>query len=354
MSEEQKLLLDIRKKRAYLQKRLKVTNDSIEKKTIAFSISSYLQIEYSLSKLNYVVDKIGKVVLKRDFLLEKSAPYLEILSSSWNYYLEDLDLDYVSSLIDILSEKNYFTVPSTLNVTNDDLIDIAKQFYQESFEGEIKDKGLELLNSSSILFPSVGFYFSNIIGKNYTDPYFGDTYSFIKRQNNDIDLVTVPHEVFHGIEFKLNPQNVLNSVSECSEAGTYAIEFIFYDFLEQLYGSVGSSLKKIALFQIGFDASLLEEKKFSDTQDGYSVSNFLYLESIIVGYGIYLLYKEDRKSGEEKLMEFLNCNFSRNKIPDYSTLGFSKEKILSLAEQMVLERNKFISDKSEGLSSIKK
>lgn len=349
MSREHKVLLDINKKKLYLKNRLKETNDSIERKTIAFSLASYLQMEYALSKLNFYVDKLGKVILKRDFVLEKSIPYIKILDVGFDCRLEELDLEYVSSLTEILSERFFCSIPKTLNVTNDQLIQISEQFYNECFGGEIRQKGVDLLKESNIFFTNHDFCYSNAVGKNYTDLYFGDNYSFINRQNNDIDLASVPHEIFHGVNAKINPSSLIDSIPETEEIGTYVIELILFDFLDKLYGSVGTGLKKIFLFNIGFEALKLKENIFTSVQSSSYVTDFLDIESRIVSYGIYQLYKADKNKGEEKLIEFAKRNFRRDKLPDYSSLGFSKDVILSLAEMMVEEREIFISQQREEL-----
>lgn len=352
MSRKQKLLSDVRKKRLYLENRLKETNDSVEQKTIAFSLASYLQMEYSLSKLNFYVDKLGKTILKRDFIFEKSIPYLKILGKGFECYLEELDLDYVNSLTEILSERFFTSIPVTVDVTNRKLIEISEQFYNECFDGEIREKGIDLLKEDNIFFTDYDFCYSNAVGKNYTDLYFGDNYSFINRQNNDMDLISIPHEIFHGVNAKINPSSLIDSIPETEEIGTYGIELILFDFLDKLYGSVGTGLKKLFFFNIGFEASKLKENIFNSVHISSYVTDFLDLEARVVSYGIYQLYKVDKNKGEEKLVEFAKHNFQRDRLPDYSCLGFSKEVICSLAQMMVEERQVFISQQKEELKEI--
>lgn len=325
-----------------MQKRLNETNDPIEKKVIAFSISSYIQMEYNLSKLNFFVNKIGKVYLKRDFLFEKSLPMLKTLKLNWDYYFQDLDLDYANSLITILSEKNNFILPTTIDITDNELIDITRNFYGECFDGIIRRNGVELSKSSNIIFLDFDGFLTDALGQSYSDPYFGDVYSFIKRENKDIDLLITPHEIMHGINFKVNKDSLFDSTLETEEASTNGIEFIFCDYIEEKYSNVGYNLKKALLCLIGNKAFNLKTSFNRDPKHVDNVISFLIFEAKVVGYGIYQIYKQDRKKGEEKLVEFANHNFPRDMIPDYSSLGFSKEDILSLAQDMVKEREKLL------------
>lgn len=343
MFDKHKLLLEIRQKRHYLQKRLKETNDTIERKVIAFSISNYIQMEYNLSKLNFFVNEIGKVYLKRDFMLEKSVPILKTLKLKWDYYFQDLD--YANTLMSILSEKNKFILPNTIDINNNELIDITESFYEEYFDAEIKENGINLVRDSNIVFLSFDGLLAGAIGRSYADPYFGDIYSFIKRTNKDIDLLVIPHEIMHGINFLINKENLFNSVVETDEVSTNSIEFIFCDYIGEKYSDIGQGLKKALLCLIGNNAFNLKTNLNNDPKNIDNIISFLMLEAKIIGYGIYQIYKEDRKKGEEKLVEFANHNFSRDMIPDYSSLGFSKEVILSLARKIVVEREELLKEK---------
>lgn len=342
MLNEQKYLIEIKQKKLYLQQKLKETTDALERKVIAYSLSNYIQIEHGLSNLNIFVDRIGKFLLKRDFLAEKVTPYFKIMAQNWNYCFQELDLEYVNSLTSILANSYSFDIPKTIVCNDSQLINITKKFYLKMFKDKVKDKGYNLSNYSKLIFSKKDSLCEGVVGKSYFDPYFSDNYFFIKRNYNDMDLLILPHEIFHGINFKMNFKSILDSIQETQEVGTATIEFICCDFLDNYYSPTGTNLKKSILLDISNRFLILKNDFSMNGNSIDNIINFLVLESKIVGYGIYQIYLDDKKRGEDMLLEFCNHNFSRESFPDYSDLGFSKDIILSLAKKMVEERNRLI------------
>lgn len=333
-------ILEIKKKREFLQHLEKTTTDSSLLKKISSSLLCYIEMEYYLSQLNIFIDDDSKKLTSSQSYINKMYPYLMREETS-NYLLEHLDLEYRDALLNILSESYSFSIPS-LEIYNQELMDLTKIFYNQAFHNPVLQEVINILEHSHILFlenESKTFPFS-ALGTCYMDSYYDEAYIFIHRYHNMSDFVSLPHEIFHGLHFKLNP-NIKFSVSESLEVGPHVIEYLYYDFLfkNSIYGDI---LKMIHFISMSNNATLIKKTLSTDFKEGDIISNFLLLEAQVIGYGMAKEYLMDSKETEQKLMKYIYHHFPLDHLPDYRFLRYSKEEILKTGKQLVKERNELL------------
>lgn len=335
MRNESKILCDIQKRKKYLQKRLAVTNDAKEIRAISCSLQNYLEMEYHLSNLSIFLEKMSLSLFKQSIMLNRSVPYLSKIDVNSNYLDKKLDVDYVHQLLSNLATPYFFDIPSTLTYNDNELIKLTRDFYNETFTGKIRDYSLEIIGSHNIHIMNRAVLFTNIYGKNYADPYFGDTYCYVFRSNTDVDFLTLAHEVYHSVCFKLNKDSVYSFVNESKEIGTTTIELLFTDYLIKQGGTladIGNYLKKVIITSLSNRSHLLNANFGNINQSISFTSDFLLLEAMVVGYGLYLEYLEDPVKTSNKMIEIAQYNFNNDNLPDYSSFGYSKEEILLLSK----------------------
>lgn len=335
-------ILEIKEKRDNLCKLLKSNQDSNLLAKATQSLAIYLEIERHLAQLGILIDQYSKEFIQERAYRDKMSGYLLRAKPYSAYLYQQLDLDYVNVLLDILAEKYSFSIPA-LDIDNQEVIDLTKQFYFENFSDSILQEAIDLLENSYILFlesNSLEFPIP-IYGRSYQDYYYKSVYSFIQKWHNMFDCSSLSHEIFHGVHFKLNPSNVF-SIMETKEIGAIMIGFLYYDFLTENYTQNGSILKKVEMMSTSNRATILKNDLNSNASNAYIVNSFLKIETMLVGYGMAKEYSINKERGNQKLLQYIYHFFSTASLPDYSFLGYSKEKILEVANQFVQERNDFL------------
>lgn len=335
-------ILEIKEKREKLCELVKVSQDSNLLTKATQSLSIYLEIERHLAQLGIFIDQYSKEFIPERAYHDKMLGYLLRVKPYSAYLYQQLDLDYVNILLDTLAERYSFVVP-TLDIDNQEIIDLTKQFYFEIFSGSILQEATDLLENSYILFLESGSleFPIPIYGRSYQDYYYESVYSFIQKWHNMFDYSSLSHEIFHGVHFKLNPGNVF-SVMESKEIGAIMVGFLYYDFLTENYTQNGNILKKVEMMSTSNRATILKNDLNSNVSNAYIVNSFLKIEAMIVGYGMAQEYSINREYGNQKLLQYIYHFFSSASLPNYSFLGYSKEKILDVANQFVQERNNFL------------
>lgn len=333
---------EIREKRENLHKLLKSTYDNSLLTKINQSLAIYLEMERHLAQLGIFIDKYSKEFIPEHAYYEKISPYLLKAKPYGSYLYQQLDLDYVNALLNILAEKYSFSIP-TVDIDNQEIINLTKQFYFENFTGSILQEAIHLLEESYILFleSNSSEFPIPIYGRSYQDYYYEDVYSFIQRWHNMSDYSSLPHEIFHGVHFKLNPDTVF-SIMETKEIGALMIGFLYYNFLTENFIQDGNILKIIEMMSASNQATILKKNLDSNLSNFYIVNFFLKIEAILVGYGMAREYSINREQGNQKLLKYIYHLFSTTSLPDYSFLGYSKDKILEVANRFVQERDDYL------------
>lgn len=340
MQDVNRFIIEIKEKREFLQNLVNTTKDNSIIKNASLSLLMYLNLEHDLAHLGIFLDDQSKEIMREQVYRNKVFPYL--LQFGIQQQNPRLNLDYVNSLLEVISKAYSFSIP-TLNIDNQVLIDYTKQFYLQFFSDTILQEAINLLENSNLLFleRNVSDSATLIRGRSYMDPYYKTVYSVIQRQYDITDYGSLAHEILHGIHFLLNP-NIINSISEVKEVGSNMIEFLYYDFLSKNSNFNSSNLKKIYFMSIANEATILK-RNLNENCFGFDINNsFLLLEAKIVGYGMAKEYLLDPKQGKKQLQKYMYHDFLSSYVPDYSFFGYSKEKILKIAGELIKEREDFL------------
>lgn len=339
MNSMSNFIAEIKEKRENMSKLLKNIQDDKVIKKVNQSLATYLEIERHLAQLGIFIDKYSKEFIPECAYHDKMKNYMLKIKPYSSYLYHSLDLDYVNILLDVLAGKYSFDIP-TVNIDNEEIISLTQQFYLKNFSGSILQEAIYLLKESYILFLEVDSlqFPIPIYGRSYQDCYYESVYSFIQRWHNMSDYSSLSHEIFHGIHFKLNP-NTFFSIMETKEIGAIMIGFLYYNFLTEKFVQNGNILKIIELMSASNQAAILKDNLNSNIANAYFVSSFLKIEAILVGYGMAQEYLFNREQGSQKLYQYINHFFSTSCLPNYSFLGYTKDKILELANQFVQERD---------------
>lgn len=335
-------IFNIKEKRESLYELVDSSQDSSLLRKASQSLAIYLTMERHLAQLGIFIDGFSKELIPESAYHDQLSKYLLRLSIHEAYLYQDLDWEYVQLLLNILAKKYSFSVP-LLDTDNQEILHLTKQFYFENFSDSIWQEANSLLSNSYILFlesHSLNFPIP-IYGRSYQDYYYEDVYSFIQKWHNLVDLSSLSHEIFHGVHFKLNSNNLF-SVPESKEIGATMIEFLYYHFLSDHFMRNGDILKKISMMSASNLASILQNDLTSNAFHAYLVNSFLKIEAILIGYGMSQEYLFDKENGNQKLMKYIHHFFSTSSLPDYSFLGYTKDKILEIANMFAQERDYFL------------
>lgn len=150
-------ILEIKAKREFLQHLIKNTDDSNVIQKILDSLAIYLQMEHHLSQLDIFIDDNSKKLIMEQVYMDRLLPYLmQSRPRLFAYLYQQPDLEYVNSLLNILSSAYSFSIPS-LDIDNPEIIDLTKEFYSQTFHDSIFQEAMSLLEYSYILFFRKGF-----------------------------------------------------------------------------------------------------------------------------------------------------------------------------------------------------
>ena len=340
MEQHQKALLD----------RFSKTTDPVEKQKIVFSLYDLFNALNNSGTIRYTGFYNLLDYLKVPIVLSRDIRYGELSKSYYESYQALNDDGYVSFLkalaenltgIEMENEETLAAMP--MNDTY--LIDGAKAFFETIEDEEIRSHALSILNDPKHL------NFVRLIrkgsqaygGLTFHDFIHHNVYCSVQRDDTLFDFVTLTHEVMHGVDFLMNSSVVHSYANGFEELPTYVVDYLTCDFLEE-QGFPLEEIEKLRHNEFSFVRDLafltldgLSKERSTSSQNRFPLSverQALELETCVLAYGLYQQIKENPKEGYDHLKQWIRSNTSRLVRPDFSSLGLSDEKLLTLSTQM--------------------
>ncbi|MDD3340730.1 MAG: hypothetical protein PHN72_00810 [Bacilli bacterium] len=359
---------DIRKKKAYILKRLKNVSNPLEEKKLCATLLSYHSILRNSSTIRYtwfpgILDKITKNI-SLQMEAKKYYPRIDNIFSSITPKLTD---EYLTFLIKICRNLAEFPVevrPLTPVSINDEvIIDVSRRFYESlEYDPFIKlsqkitnpDKKFINLESKS---PHVSEQRKSI-GLNIKDYLFNESYCMVRRENDLYDLVALNHEVMHGIDFQLRPRMVGEEHYGFHEIPTYAIDLVLLDYLDEngiyaeytdevrtnkkettrnlafktfyrLQQRIEQTKNKRIFLGSDFDCTIADIREILDFSD---IKDLLEIESYLIAEMIADRFKINKEMGMQTLKTLLLTPMPSDKTPSFEHIGIYPEEIIKVSE----------------------
>lgn len=190
-------LLELRNKIITLEKLYKQKTNTQEKELIEITISIYKNM----------IDLVINNNKQTNELMTDDISYID-LNDLINQQIEEYQLNNKSVLDIILQSyipfintyKGFNDISDvSIAITNQDIISIANDFSNKMLPDDIKKEFNNTLNNNSHIHIQSSKQNSVYSGTTIFEPIFNEKYIFISRNNTLIDIVTLPHEIFHYI-----------------------------------------------------------------------------------------------------------------------------------------------------------
>lgn len=375
---------ELEEKKKYILERLKGNNFETEEINLKSTLASIIVLEQENEKLSHVrlynflntVSK-GKLVLKRNNDLKDK--YIDIVSKLQS----PIDNDYLSFLLKLAENVSKMEIEydedqvelNSLKLNDEKKIELSKIFFNELKNETIKNTAHKVLSDSS----HYGFtnHFSkeseSIYGITVYDTVFNKPYITTQRLGNIMGLQAFNHEIMHGIDFYIGKRRFGEGYYGFHETPTYTIDYLYLDFLEKMrfdknqvdalrrkklqyasslakYEILGKIRTKL-IHTVGIkdykNASIEDIRNIIDDD---LLKNLLELESCVIAHGLYQEIRNNERNGLSNLETVMSTLLPRNKIPDFSFIGFKQEKILEISKNMGmihLEKKKEVEEESK-------
>ncbi|NLL45105.1 MAG: hypothetical protein GX247_05520 [Mollicutes bacterium] len=345
--EELKQLLD------YCIERYENTTDDKEKERLGLSILTYYNM-YMIANDEKESQYEQKLVVIRKGLMNETKPFV--------------DRSYLKFLLKLMNNiartqwKHHEYKYASMRCLNNGLIKISKAFYYSLGDEEIYKLACKILNNPQIIhivkYSNKTLHFKNFIGITNEDYTFKKVYMAVKKTNTILDMLTLNHEVMHGIDFYFREKIPSENYYGFQEVSAYAVNHLFIDFLKEMEISDKEipKLKEKMLWllldlaqdtKIDLENNIKQEfgkKKMLSlkTSDIFKVISNDILESLIqiqayvMAYGLYWQIKQNKESGIRNLKYFMSNIIPKNRIPDFSAIGLSPDVLLDLSKKIAI------------------
>ena len=348
---------------------LRTCNDKSRREKLEITLSSYISMIDNCgmiknTKFYNFLDNLsnGKISLSG-----QNAKYMgnfQRIILNANYYM---DIDYLKFLLDIMDNiintepiiaqdkiLNFDFFPSS----NKNLLNISNQFYQNLGDNDIYQMALKTFNDKEAINFSNTYsrLYSTAAGITFCDYINEKAFCTVKRNHLIIDFQAFNHEIMHCIDFYFNPKFPNETYYGFHEIPTYAIDYLFIDYLENI-GFKPSEVQKLRMMKDKYLQSLaksirglirekicnkkridfLKEYEVQDVMDILDMNiirNLLELESGIISYGIYKQICMDYNMGLNNLKSIMSTALPKDKKPDFSNIGLPDQVLLNLSKEI--------------------
>ena len=345
---------EINEKKKYLINRLKGNLDDEEKEKLKITLAGLIELELQNDGLKNIklYNLIGK--LSKNYTFVKTNRELNVIYSGLpRFFPSQLNKEYIDYLLKLANNISKINVNynnhelNNIEISENDVINISKKFYESLDNEVITEKSNKILNDKS------HFGFTNDVSKNMVNNFYGITipdlifnkpYISVVKQNNLNEYLTFTHEVMHGIDFYIEPKIFTKIFWGFIEIPTYTIEYLFLDYLEENGFNI-EDIKKLRNIYSNYLSNLSNEilNRKDELQiknnDAYFIPNdllkyMLELESHIISKSFYEQIKLSKKEGLDNLVKYMKNPLSKDKVPDFSYIGFDNNHLLKISEDM--------------------
>ena len=354
----------IAKKRFFVKKLRDRNLTDEERRKIGYSlmyITSILTENENLLnvRLYNFIDKMlfGELSILRsnhiqDIYEEMPVDYDIKLDDDYYYYLYQI-LNNIKGNDNGFSNDEYkVTYPS-----DEQIVEVSKIFYNDLGNEKINELAKRIFSDSS----HYGFtdLFSRLCRYSMAitvyDLVFNKPYISVVRTNDISSFMSFNHEVMHGIDFYASQYQINDNYSYFVEIPTFTIDFLFMDFLDDmgfdkdqvnalrrhkqgidfnrvntLYNTITDRLKDLGIKEVNENNKFMLKKVFTERL----IKNTLHEESYVIAYGLYKQIKEDKEKGLDNLYKLIKYQIPNGQLPDFSFIGFPKERILDLSKEL--------------------
>lgn len=362
-------LAEINNKKKEALKRIRSCNNQEEKERLEISLASYINMLENSGTIRYTkfYNLMDKVTQGKFTLLKPSSRLVvkggEIATKKKDY----MDESYLEFLLQIANNVSNTDINvdsenginfSNMELSNEELVKISKLFYSSLNDKEIYDLAKKILDDPTALNFSDDYMneYNQAGGITFPDYAFDKVYCTTKRKNTIFDVQANNHEVMHGIDFYMKPKIPTKTYYGFHETSTYAIDYLFIDYLESL-DIDKSEVQKLRLqkdaYLVGLanlvtmqvQNELMRKKglmyiKKHTTKDILEVlnpdiiKNLLEVQSGVIAFGLNNQIRENKDNGLHNLKTFMKNYISKDKRPNFEYIGLSDEKLLELSKMI--------------------
>ena len=360
---------EINDKRKEVIKRIRTCNNPDEKEKLELSLASYISLLDNSGTIRYTkFYNFMDSITKGNFTLLRPSSKLiargnDILQEKQDY-MDESYLEFLLQIAKNVSNSNVTVENSEdialdkLELPDEKLIEISKLFYAGFGDEEIFKYAKKILDDpSAINFSDIYVSaYENAGGITFPDFAYGKAYCTTKRGKTLFDVQANNHEVMHGIDFYMQPKIPSKNYYGFHETPTYAIDYLFIEYLEEL-GIDKAQVQKLRLRKDEYLVSLanlvtmqipnelmrkkglmyIKKHTTKDIMESLNpdiVKNLLEIESGVIAFGIYQQIKENRQVGLDNLKKFMKSLIAKDKRPNFESIGLSDEKILELSKMI--------------------
>lgn len=360
-------LSEIKQKIKYVKGLEKENMTAEEREKIYSTLGSYLCLLDSASnvKLFNFLDKISNGKIKEARLKKYKCNVEEVnkFIMENKCYIDEEYLQFLLLLSDTIASPFEHTESlKTINLTNDQIINITNSFFEELGDPEIISAFKKIISTSnSISINEIARdSYEGIGGMCYYDHVYGQPYIVVHKNKNIHDYHVLAHEITHGIDFYMRPKLAVHNYYGFHEVPTYTIDMLFADYLEK-NGVDKEEVNKIRQASVDYLRGLaiknqmnirskLREKGI-DIKKDYTIKDvqsildmdiirsLIEVQSGIMAYGFYLHIKENKEEGLDNLKTFMKSNINPNITPDFSQYGLGRDDILGIGKRLSLSKD---------------
>lgn len=366
-------LADINKKKKYITERLKNHIDPKEKEKLQITLISYVCMLNASGSLRYTgISNLLDRITKGKYSLDKNKEYVEMEQNLVNNSTDYINEEYLTQLIQTsrnltVSEIEGEPIFNQLNLSEEQIVNISKSFYEEVGNQDINENALKQLNSPN----RINFYTTTKIGQeeyngmHFSDLIFGGSYCAVKQTGTIYDVQALNHEIMHSVDSSINEKTISDNYYGFHEVPAYTIDYLMFDYLEKngftpeevkkLREKRNLSMQNMASLSLTKIYSRLLHTKGLKSASEFNVKDImecitmqemkwlLEVQSYVMAYGLSLQVFNNKEQGIANLNQFMKSNISKDNIPNFSHIGLSQETILQLSkdlgQQILLSNN---------------
>ena len=356
-------LKDINSKKDYVVERLKCCSNPQEKEVLTLTMLSYLAMLDNSGSLRYTglyntMDRLtqNKFSDKRE---QENAQLEQDIFFKNGAVIDDDYLQFLLNICNNIEETPYVDFDETTILsfaTNyKDILNMSHNFYRDLGDKEILENAEKILNDESSVniskIPRRGM--SDCSGLTFNDYLCGKSYINLTKKNNLFDFQVLNHEVMHGIDFYTQSKLPSENYYGFHEVPTYTIDYLFIDYLnsrgldssevQKLRMQKDNYLQELArLTKTQIKSALIRNKKYQNPTlndvrkvlHPQLIKQLLELQSGVISYGLYNQIKIDKEQGLCNLKSFMQSILSKEKTPNFSSIGLDNQSLLELSKQI--------------------
>ena len=351
---------EIKEKLKYAKERLKKETNTKEREILMHSLLTYVNLLHSHDTINLKLTKLFDKLTKGKFSLIKDRKFQAFNDIVFDFKDYVYDDDFLLDLSKNVKEgffENKAEPLKEINLTEEQLIEISRGFYKWLGDKELYEYANETLNSKNHLQFKNTEYRVNDFGKasgiTYSDVLFQEVYIGMNREYTLFDAQALNHEIMHSIDFKMNQKLPSNSYYGFHEVPTYTIDYLFFDYLEEMgydlkevnklrskkieyiKGLASFSILKLQLSSFNkFDLKNFSNERLKQGMNSFIRKDLLEVYSELIANTLYKQTKYNKEYGIGNLKKFINTNLPINKVPDFSFINISNQDLLDTSQNI--------------------